>query len=133
MSAEAPRTVLSRIAAGTVGVLAIVHLVTALTDDGVPAYARVLALATCTLTSVAAMLLHRADSFASRLVAVGVAVLSASGAVLVATMGLPGGAPSGFTGTQSLTVGLALAVALVLVLDARKHAAVDPAPPPYAL
>jgi hypothetical protein len=119
--------------AAVVSILAMVQLVTALTSEGIPGYARVLLLASCTLTSLAALLLHRDAGTGARLGALAAAVLSGAGSVLVGTVGLPGRGSSGFDGAETGTLGLALAVVLLLVLDARSRRSIEAAVPPYAL
>jgi len=125
-------TVFSRTAAAFVGVLALALLAAGITED-LPAYARVILLGICLVTAVTTLALQRDNSFAARLVALGVAGLSAAGAVLVGTVGLPGRGGSGFDLLGAAVVGLGLAIAILLALDARSCPATDGAPPPYAL
>lgn len=126
-------TALTRVSTAALGVLAMVQLVSALTSAGVPAYARVLLLVSCALSSVSALLLHRAGGLGARLCALAAALLTGSGAVLVGTVGLPGRESSGFDGTEAGILGLALVVVLILAFDARSRRSRVAAVPPYAL
>jgi hypothetical protein len=123
---------LTRAGTAALGGLAVVHLVTALTS-GAPAYALVLLVVGCVLSSASALALHRRGSVGARVAALAAAVLSCGGAVLVGTLGLPGRGSSGFGLAGTAAVLLALAVLLTLALDVRSRPASRAAVPPYAL
>ncbi|WP_210438786.1 hypothetical protein [Nocardioides xinjiangensis] len=125
-------TALSRAATAALATLAMVHLVAALSHDVVPAYARVILLGTGCATAAAAVLL-RHDTFGSRLLVWVVTVLSAAGAVLVGTVGLPGSVSTGLSGTEVLVVALAFATGAFVLLDMRLRQASVGDRPPYAL
>ncbi len=122
----------TRAGTAVLGVLAMVQLVTALTSRA-PAYALVLLLVGCGLSSGSALALHGRGGLGARLAAFSAGVLSGGGAVLVATAGLPGQDPSGLGAVGGVTLLLALSVLLLLALDARSRPASDPVVPPYAL
>jgi len=126
-------TPLSRGAAAALATLGMVDLVTALTADGLPPYARVLLLGTCTVAALTALAIVRRNSYGSRLVAWAVAVLSAAGAVLVGAVGLPGSVPSGLAPADALVLALALVSVAFLVLDVRLRPRCTSDRPPYAL
>ena len=127
-----PPTVPARAGTAVLGVLAMVQLVTALTSDA-PAYAVVLLLMGCALSSGSAMALHSGGGLGARLAAFSASVLTGGGAALVAFAGLPGGEPSGSGPAETGTVLLSLSVLLLLALDARSRPASESSVPPYAL
>ena len=129
---EASSTALTRAGAGALGILALVQLVTALTSDA-PPYALVLLLVVCGLSSVSALALLWRGTLGARLTALVAALLSGGGAVLVGTLGLPGTVSAHFGTTGTADVVLAVAVLLLLALDARSRRATEPRVPPYAL
>lgn len=124
-------TALPRGTAVLVGALALVHLVGGLSPD-TPAYASVTVLGAGVVSSVAALSLHRGHTVTARLMTWVAAAVSAGGAVLVGVLGLPGRAPSGFGAAEWGVLALALAIVVLLVLDARKCPSTRAAPP-YAL
>ena len=113
--------------------LALTQLVVALVAADVPPYARLIVLVSCLLMSLAGLAVFRRNCLPSRVTASATAVLSAGGAVLVGTAGLPGGAPAGLSGTGSGVIALGLAVAVLLLLDAHTSPATATKAPPYAL
>lgn len=129
----ATHTAPARAATASLATLAMIHLVAALTDDVIPAYARVILLATCCATAVAAAVLLRHNTFCSRLAVWAVTVLSAAGAVLVGAVGLPGGVPAGLSGTEASVVVLASVTGAFLLVDMRLRQASVGDRPPYAL
>lgn len=124
---------LSRSAAAVVAVLALLLLVSAATETDAPAYARVVMLGTALVSSVAAMVLWRDNTYDASAVTLVLALLSACGAVVVGLLGLPGDVRSGFGATSSGVLGLAVVLTVLLVLDARRCVAPDQERPPYAL
>lgn len=121
----------SQIAAGSIGALTAVQALRLVTGDQDP-YIRTLLLALVVVLAAATLAVARDNGVEARLAA-GLSALLCGGTIaLDATIGLPGQARGSLGTFGVLTLGLAVAVVLLLALDERRRAGVADRGSPYA-
>lgn len=111
-----PHTTSSRLAAAATGLLTLVQAAQLVTDHH-DSYVKALLMTLVALTAGATVAMVLDHGVESRLAAGLAAVLCGGGFALTATVGLPGQPPAGLETLGALTVGLALAVVLLLAVD----------------
>lgn len=120
----------SRVAAALSVALALT--VGGLRSSATPPWVAVLVGAVVLVGTAAGVKLWRDNCFESRLVAVVLSILTATGQTLASTVGTPGGQDAHWRATGVLVLALGVAIPLLVAGDTRSRARAPKGRPPYA-